>query len=104
MARYYVYAGIRSSSIDPWYRVLAYMYTEASSKEEAIEHWKAGFTAEQLESVKDKPIECRDIQQDCPQIDRFFDPNKEVPNYFDGSNYGKVLAPSSEVPASWLPK
>lgn len=80
------------------------MYTEASSKEEAIEHWRAGFTAEQLESVKDRAIECRDIQQECPQIDRFFEANKEQAKYFDGSGYGKVLAPSSDVPESWLPK
>ena len=104
MARYYVYAGIRSSSIDPWYRILADMYTEANSKEEAIEHWRAGFTADQHAAIKDRPIECRDILQECPQIDRFFDANKEIASYFDGTHRSKVLAPPSEVPASWLPK
>lgn len=104
MARYYVYAGIRSSSIDPWYRVLADMYTEAASKEEAIEHWKDGFTAEQHAVIKDRPITCKDIAEECPQIDRFFENNAEKPNYFDGSGYGKVLAPPSDVPETWLPK
>jgi hypothetical protein len=104
MARYYVYAGIRSSSIDPWYRILADMYTEATSKEEAIEHWKAGFTAEQHAAIKDRPITCKDIHEECPQIDRFFAINAEKAHYFDGSGIGKVHAPPSEVPTSWLPK
>ncbi len=63
---------------------MADLYTEASSPEEAAQHWEDAFTDEEKKLVAMGTFKVCDIQKDCPHIDQYFESNKEKPKFFDG--------------------